>query len=155
MPSWLISEYVLCLVRIIVMGSFFDVSAAHKFACTAPMVPPTMGQPSLFPRSLARSCACGKLASEASPFGAAPSTCRLTWPTYRQLFWPPLIRGSHPYALLGMAMDILVPCLGLIIAIACTVLSSSLTSPHACALGLCFARVGQPSILGLCLKRLS
>ncbi|PHU02227.1 hypothetical protein BC332_27478 [Capsicum chinense] len=112
--------------KVYVTGSFFNVSAAHNFARAAPMVPPTMGQPSSFP---------SQRISNSS--GA------------------PLIRGSHPYALLGMTTDMFVPCLGLSIAIACTVLSSSLTSPHACALGLCFARVGQPSILGLCLKRLS
>ncbi|KAF3658879.1 hypothetical protein FXO38_12950 [Capsicum annuum] len=48
----------------LVTGSFFTVSAAHNFTRAVPMVPPTMGQPSLFPRSLARSCARGKLPLE-------------------------------------------------------------------------------------------
>ncbi|PHU13743.1 Cyclin-dependent kinase B2-1 [Capsicum chinense] len=65
------------------------------------------------------------------------------------------ILGSHLYSLLGMAIEILVHLLGLSITIACIVLSSSLTSPFACALGLCFTRVGQPSMLGLSHKRLS
>ncbi|KAF3627079.1 hypothetical protein FXO37_30046 [Capsicum annuum] len=65
------------------------------------------------------------------------------------------ILGSHPYSLLGMDMEILVHLLGLSITIACIVLSSSLTSPCACALGLCFTRVGQRSMLGLSHKRLS
>ncbi|MCD9638342.1 hypothetical protein HAX54_022239 [Datura stramonium] len=100
----------------------------HTNCRAAPIVPLNTGHPIYLPGLSTRSCACGEacltgLLQQCRSYGAKPPQLWLTINSCGACSFV----VSTPCALLGVATDLLVPCLELSITMACTVLSSSLT----------------------------